>query len=539
MSVRRSRGRRRAHPSRRQVTHGAMRQRRRESRCGSGRRGFPRAGQARDGDHQADQRRIGSPRRSGCTRAGRARGSRVASPSTIAQHAETSRQDRRARSTDRAPAAARPAPRDARAGAASRRATLSATQRAQTTASSSELLARRLAPCRPVAADLAAGPEARDRAAPVAIHGDAAHVIVRRRPDRDRLASPGRSRPSGRTRRCREALREIARPGASRASRNTRCPAARWRQTARATTSRGASSAPGSSAMKRSPVSSISTAPSPRTASVTQRHRARRPVEARSGGTARTPGRRAPRRRAPPARGPGRSSRRIGGVGEKPADAAGRDHDAAGGEHQRAAVRSRRARPATRVVLDDQPARLDAFEQRDRRRAAHRRDQRAHDLAAGAVAVGMDDAAAAVRGFEAEAPAAVWPPVEARRRAARDRRSPPAPRATIRLRDGLVAEAVAGGDACRPDAGPARRPRRSRPRCRPAPKRSTLPRRAAPWTAAPPARGARCSAVIRPASTAADDDRTAVASIETCRCSYREHPLDRAARAARRWRDRS
>ena len=102
---------------------------------------------------------------------------------------------------------------------------------------------------------------------------------------------------------------------------------------------------------------------------------------------------------------------RVGAVQKQPADAACRDHDAAGVDHQRA-LRVHGEHALDGIVLDDQAARLDAFQQRDRRAAAHRCDQRAHDLAAGAVTGGVHDAVAAVRGFEAEPPAAVGPPVE-------------------------------------------------------------------------------------------------------------------------------
>ena len=114
---------------------------------------------------------------------------------------------------------------------------------------------------------LSASPQAQDAAAPGCVHGDAAHVIMRSRSDRDRLR--GGIEPGGAADRgdVRETARE-SRAGRARASRNTRWPCRSCRQTARATTSRGSSSARPSPAMKRFPVSSISTAPSPRTASL-------------------------------------------------------------------------------------------------------------------------------------------------------------------------------------------------------------------------------------------------------------------------------
>ena len=135
---------------------------------------------------------------------------------------------------------------------------------------------------------------------------------------------------------------------------------------------------------------------------------------------------------------------RIGAVEKQPADAAGRDHDAAGIDHQRAVlVHGEHALDG--IVLDDQPSRLDTLEQRDRRTFAHRRDQRAHDLAAGAVAGGVNDPVAAVGGLEAEPPAAIRPPVEGDAKPGemfdRSRRGIDDP-----ARDGLVAKTRAGGD---------------------------------------------------------------------------------------------
>jgi len=70
---------------------------------------------------------------------------------------------------------------------------------ANTAASARELLARRFAPCRPVDAAFAAGPEAGDRRPPLSVHGDAAHVVVLRGPDGDRLARRiDAGRPAGR-----------------------------------------------------------------------------------------------------------------------------------------------------------------------------------------------------------------------------------------------------------------------------------------------------------------------------------------------------
>ena len=79
--------------------------------------------------------------------------------------------------------------------------------------------------------------------------------------------------------------------------------------------------------MKRSPVSSIRTAPSPRTASVTSGIGPRRPVE---GGRVKLDELEIGRTRAGPrrqARGPARSTRRVCRVRVEPAETARGEHD--------------------------------------------------------------------------------------------------------------------------------------------------------------------------------------------------------------------
>ena len=102
---------------------------------------------------------------------------------------------------------------------------------------------------------------------------------------------------------------------------------------------------------------------------------------------------------------------RVGTVQKQPADATCGDHDAAGIDHQRT-LRVHGEHALDGIVLDDQAPRLDAFKQGNRRTAAHRCDQCAHDFASGAIAGGVHDPVAAMRGFKAEPPAAVGPPVE-------------------------------------------------------------------------------------------------------------------------------
>jgi hypothetical protein len=131
-------------------------------------------------------------------------------------------------------------------------------------------------------------------------------------------------------------------------------------------------------------------------------------------------------------------------VQEQPADATRGDHDAAGIDHQRA-LRVHREYALDRIVFDDQAACLDALQQRDRRAAAHRCDQRAHDLAPGAIAGGVHDPVAAVRGFQAEPPAAIGPAVEGDAKPCEmlDRRGG---RVDDAVRDGFIAQAGACGE---------------------------------------------------------------------------------------------
>ena len=141
----------------------------------------------------------------------------------------------------------------------SRRCRSSPTRAPKTSASSSELLASRLAPCTPVDATSPQAHRPGSVVRPQRVHGDAAHVVVRRRRHRHQLDARVDARRAGRSRR-----RSGSAPGSARRPRRGRRgrPGGRRRagaRCARATTSRGASSASGCSAsMKRSPRSSTS-----------------------------------------------------------------------------------------------------------------------------------------------------------------------------------------------------------------------------------------------------------------------------------------
>ena len=75
------------------------------------------------------------------------------------------------------------------------------------------------------------------------------------------------------------------------------------------------------------------------------------------------------------------------------------------------------------ATLDAEAPRRKAFEDRDGGRGADGGRQGAHDLAAGLVAAGVDDAVAAMRGFEAEFQAAIGRAVEAHAKPRADLRS--------------------------------------------------------------------------------------------------------------------
>ena len=115
----------------------------------------------------------------------------------------------------------------------------------------------------------------------------------------------------------------------------------------------------------------------------------------------------------------------------------------AAGKGQRP-LRTGGQQPDHRAVMGQQAARLDPFHQRDRGRAACRFDQRAHDLLPGAVALGMDDAVAAVGGLEAkfQRPGGIAVEGNAAPRQFLDRLARGRSNTRYRLR---IAQAVAGG----------------------------------------------------------------------------------------------
>jgi hypothetical protein len=260
------------------------------------------------------------------------------------------------------------------------------------------------------AADFAAGPKTIDRAAAFGIHGDSAHVVVHRGPNRNwigRRIDPGHfaeRRNHG------IAFGKLHSRMRSRVEENTMSFGAAMPDCARDDVA-GRQFGAGLVRHETQPGFVDQGGAVAAHSLGHQRHRSRRPVE---GGRMELDefeiGKlcaRARRQRETLAETP----RRVGAVQKQPADAAGREHDPTAIDHQRT-VRIGGEHALDGVVLDNKAARLDAFQQRDRRTAAHRCDQRTHDLAAGAVAGGVHDPVAAVRGLEAEPPAAIGPAVE-------------------------------------------------------------------------------------------------------------------------------
>ena len=202
----------------------------------------------------------------------------------------TGRTVRRSRRTSPAagPSTLRMAP--VAAGPSCPAATASTARAPKTRPSSSELDARRLAPCTPGAGDLAGGPQARQRRGAVEVGDDAAAQVVGRRGDGEQVAGGVEAdldQPPGDRR---EPLGEAVDAGGVEQQWSTPCSSMR-EVIARLTWSRGSISS-----TKRSPWTSRMRAPSPRRASVSSGRGMAVDGAARWGGTART---RRRRRRTP------------------------------------------------------------------------------------------------------------------------------------------------------------------------------------------------------------------------------------------------
>ena len=260
----------------------------------------------------------------------------------------------------------------------------------KTSASSSELLARRLAPCTPVQATSPAAQRPGSDRAPV-------ERPSRRRPcGSARPARPGSARGAGRGRAAGRPRRRSGsapgrrrrRPRARRGRR--RGPAASAAKMPRATTSRGASSASRIRVAHEAAAALVDQQRARAAQRLGQRAASgRRRCRAPSGGTARTRGRRGARRPRRPARGrrrwprPGSWCARRGGRCRR-SRARPRGARCSDAARRRRGARGRRTRaPAVEHELE----RLRALEDGDGRvRAAQRCAERAHDLGARRVA---------------------------------------------------------------------------------------------------------------------------------------------------------
>ena len=195
---------------------------------------------------------------------------------------------------------------------------------------------------------------------------------------------------------------------------------------------------------------------------------------------------------------------RIGGDGVDLARAAGGEHDGAGGqdEPRRQDVMRRGGKLDARdaAVAQHEIAGGEAFEHGDRRRAPHRLDQRLHDGAAGRVALDVQDAVAAMRRLAAQAEMAFEVLVEGHA-VGEQVLDPVARLARQQLRDLLIDDAGAGANRVGGMLLGRCRPRRSRRRCRPAPRGSMRLRRERADTTVTGS-GASLSAVNSPASPA-------------------------------------
>ena len=138
---------------------------------------------------------------------------------------------------------------------------------------------------------------------------------------------------------------------------------------------------------------------------------------------------------------------RIGGDRIEPAEAARGQHHGAGRDGDRLGVFSRRPRrdAGDIAAVGQEIVHDDAFKHADRRRLAHGRDQRGHDLGAGPVALDPHDAAARVRGLARKQEAALLVAVE--RNAVAEQ--------ILDARRGLARDQL--GDVAVDDAVPARR----------------------------------------------------------------------------------
>ena len=267
--------------------------------------------------------------------------------------------------------------------------------------------------------DLAAGPQALDGAAALGVRGDAAHVVVHRRTHGDRLAhgiDAGGAAARGDAGEMPGEVRAERRPGIEEdamAGRDVR------RHGARDDVARLELAAALACHEARAGLVDQHRALAAH-GLADQRHGIEPDIE--RGGMElhelHVGQRRAGPRRQRQALADG--AQRVGGVGIEPAQPAGRQHDPAA--RQQAGVgRTSRQHARNAAVVDQQAAGFQPLDHRDRGRGLHGGDQGAHDRGARAVARDMDDAAAGVRRLQAKRQAAGRIAVERPRRGARAR----------------------------------------------------------------------------------------------------------------------
>ncbi len=251
------------------------------------------------------------------------------------------------------------------------------------------------------AGGFAAGPKPFDGAAAFRIHFDAAHVIMRRRPDRDRLvrridAGVGAKRGDrGKARGEIEPL-DVARIEKDAMTRRHVAPDRAGDDIAR----REFGAGHGRHKARACLVDQDCAFAAHRFADEFQREaggieRRRMELDEFEIGKLRAGAR---REREALAEG----ARRIGAMLKEAADAARRDDDAACRQKQRMALRPLGENAAHRAIFDKKAARGNILDHGDRRRRAHRFGERADDFAPRRVAARMNDALAAMRGLKPE-----------------------------------------------------------------------------------------------------------------------------------------
>ena len=261
------------------------------------------------------------------------------------------------------------------------------------------------------ASGLAARPEASYRTATLSIRSNATHVIVLRWTHRDRLARWIDAGPKARRGDSRKARLEIRADCRARVEKHMPAVGALTPDCARDNIARRKFGS------RRSCHESVTGIVDQNRAFAAQgfadeRHRPRCDVErgwmelsefhvCEKGASARS------KRHALP-----EAAKGIGALLKEPTNSAGRDHDPSG-RKQRGAGGADRENATNRIVLDNNPSRLESLENFNRWRRSRGYDEGAHQLAPCAIAAYVNDAWATVRGLEPEREAPVLRPIKA------------------------------------------------------------------------------------------------------------------------------